>query len=269
VARPGQCGLLPGLRRRGRARCIRIRVRSPAETCRRSVAGRTSTQQCRRTSWRRRGRRRARSRQEAVMEQGVVSLQRSAKAAYDPSFRRQGLFESQPSGQQQHRAETGQDTEDAAPAHDPAELAAEDGGDHRCQPGYQEQSREEDHQRAAGIEIAGDGPGDHYSSRTCQALDQPKQREDRSRGRESASNGGQDVGQQPDDQRTFAARAGSAACMGETLGRSATRRLNSCQVCARAHWHASRPGLEARRPAPAERSHRPNRAASCRPIQSN
>jgi hypothetical protein len=84
------------------------------------------------------------------------------------------LLETEPPRQKQHRTEAGQYAEDAAPAHDSAELTAKYGSDHRRQTGYQKQPREEDHQRSSGIEITGDGAGDHYPSRAGQTLDEPE-----------------------------------------------------------------------------------------------
>ena len=108
-------------------------------TCRRSAVARTSSQRCRQTSWRRPGRTTARSDEETIVEQRVVAVQGAAESAYDSPLGRQRLLETEPPRQERHRTEAGQYAEDAAPAHDSAELAAEYRSDHRRQTRDQEQ----------------------------------------------------------------------------------------------------------------------------------
>jgi hypothetical protein len=112
--------------------------------------------------------------EEAIVKQGVVATQSAAEPANDSSFRRQRLLEAEPCSWQQHRAEASQYAKDAPPTHDPAELTTKYWSEHWRKPGDQQQSREEDHERRSGIEIARDRPGDHYPSRSSQALDEPK-----------------------------------------------------------------------------------------------
>ena len=99
---------------------------------------------------------------------------------------------------EEHRARDGEGQEDAAPGGEAKDHRSDLRGDDRTETGDQHEGREESSRGRTFEQIAHDGPGDHHTGRTPDALEEPESVEHEHRRGHAAGQRGDDEEAQPD-----------------------------------------------------------------------